>query len=183
MIHRGRWLFAAGALTALAAGWGGFPQVIYERRAQPVEFSHKVHTGGAGMKCADCHEFRADGSFSGIPRLAKCVECHTAAMGTSAAEKNFIAQYVTPGREVAWQVNARQPENVYFSHATHVKLAGLSCGTCHAGQGDSNAPQPYEEDRISGYTRETWNRMKMDDCAGCHRQRHLAEQSCLDCHK
>lgn len=182
MTNRGRLFFMAGALAALGAGWAGLPGMLYERRPQPVDFSHKVHTGAGGMKCEDCHEFRADGSFAGIPRLEKCAGCHAAAMGTTAAEKKFIDNYVKSGREVRWLVYARQPENVYFSHGNHVKLAHLACAECHGDRGQAGTPPIYEVDRISGYSRDVWRGMTMDDCVACHRRRGL-EHSCLDCHK
>jgi len=103
-------------------------------------------------------------------------------MGTTAAEKQFIDRYVTPQREVQWAVYARQPENVYFSHAAHVKLAHLECSSCHRDHGQADTLRLYEEDRISGYSRDIWRDMKMDDCVACHRQRGI-ENSCLDCHK
>jgi len=65
-------VFCGGALAALGAGWAGFPHVIYETRPQPVDFSHKVHAEKAGAKCEDCHSFRDDGSFAGVPALDKC---------------------------------------------------------------------------------------------------------------
>ena len=183
MKSRGTWVFLAGALAALGAGWAGFPYAIYERRPQPVNFSHKAHTEAGGMKCEDCHELRADGSFAGIPRLEKCAGCHTAAMGTTAAEKNFIDGYVTPRREVAWAVYARQPESVYFPHGVHVKRAGLACAACHGDHGRSDSLRPYQQDRISGYSRDIWSGMTMNDCVDCHSRHGIDQQACLDCHK
>jgi len=180
--HRGKLVFFAGMLTALGAGWAGLPYALYRSRPQPVDFSHKVHADKAGSKCDDCHSFRADGSFSGIPTLDKCAGCHAAAMGTTAAEKNFIDHYVTPQREPQWAVYAREPENVSFSHITHVNRARLACEGCHAGQGANDKPRPYRQDRISGYSRDIWRGKKMADCVACHHQRGL-EHSCLDCHK
>jgi menaquinone reductase, multiheme cytochrome c subunit len=179
--------FVAGAILALGAGWAGFPRVIYTSRQQPVDFSHQVHADKAGSKCEDCHALRGDGSFSGIPTLDKCAGCHAAAMGTTAAEKYFIEQYVTPQREPQWASYARQPENVFFSHAAHVKLAQLKCETCHGNLGSTGKLPVYQEDRISGYSRDIWGHdgrpgMTMDDCVKCHRQKNL-EHSCLDCHK
>ncbi len=184
---RGKVLFLAGAATALAAGWAGFPRVIYRGRPQPVDFSHKVHADKAGSQCADCHAFRDDGTFAGIPTLDKCAGCHAAAMGTTVAEKNFIDQYVTPQREPAWMSYARQPENVYFSHIHHVKFGKLKCEDCHGNLGTTDKLPLYQEDRISGYSRDIWGTagrpgMTMDDCVACHRKQHL-EHSCLDCHK
>ena len=184
---RGKILFLAGAVTALGAGWAGFPHLIYKSRLQPVDFSHKVHAETAGMKCEDCHAFRDDGTYAGIPTLDKCAGCHTAAMGTTAAEKDFIERYVTPQREPEWASYARQPENVYFSHVTHVKLGQVKCESCHGALGSTDKLPRYQEDRISGYSRDIWGAagrpgMTMDDCVACHRKRGL-EHSCLDCHK
>lgn len=185
--------FAAGAVVALAAGWIAFPQAIYKSRPQPVNFSHKVHADKAGAKCEDCHAFRADGSYAGAPSLDKCTGCHAVPMGNTEAEKRFIETYVTPNREPAWLSYAGQPMNVFFSHATHVKLAGMQCEQCHGAVGSSDGLRAQYQDRISGYSRDVlpvagWKRagaghsMSMDDCVACHRQRGM-EHSCLDCHQ
>ena len=179
---------------ALGAGWLAFPRALYRTESQPVDFSHKTHIEKAGAKCEDCHAFREDGSFAGAPTLEKCGSCHAAAMGTSAAEKNFIDQYVTPGREPRWEPYARQPENVSFLHSVHVKRAKLGCEGCHGDTGQSDTLRPRQVDRISGYSRDIWklqttiagrpatHGMKMTDCVACHRERGM-ENSCLDCHK
>ncbi len=190
----GKIAFASGMLVALACGWLAFPRILYQTRPQPVDFSHKVHADKAGAKCEDCHSFRDDGTYAGIPTLDKCSGCHAAAMGTTAAEKSFIDQYVTPNREPQWLSYARQPENVYFSHVSHVKLGRLTCEQCHGGEGSTGGLRPYQLDPISGYSRDIWGRpvnrtglrteggMKMDDCVNCHRRQGL-EYSCLGCHK
>jgi hypothetical protein len=191
---RGKIPFLAGLAVALGAGWVGFPHAIYRSRPQPVDFSHKVHADKAGAKCEDCHSFRPDGTFAGLPTVDKCAGCHAVPMGTTAAEKNFIDQYVTPNREPQWGAYARQPENVVFSHAAHVKRAGMTCESCHGDTGASNTLRPVQVDRISGYSRDIWkiqatlagkpmeHGMKMVDCVACHHQKGL-EHSCLDCHK
>ena len=88
---------------------------------------------------------------------------------------------MTPNREVPWQVYSRQPENVYFSHAAHVKLAHLGCRQCHGAQGESGALVPARVDRISGYSGSP-DFQNMDACEDCHR-RHGAANSCLACHQ
>jgi len=188
---RGKLFFLGGALAALGAGWAGFPRAIYQSRPQPVDFSHKVHAEKAGAKCEDCHAFREDGSFAGIPTLDQCAACHAAPMGTTAAEKRFIDEYVTPHKEPQWRSYARQPENVYFPHAAHVKRAQLKCDKCHGDEGSAGHLRPFEQDRISGYSRDIWGgqgrpAMKMDDCVDCHRRSlgtRAGQRSCLDCHK
>lgn len=192
---RGKLLFFGGVAAALAAGWAGFPYALYERVPQPLQFNHAVHTGEkGGMKCEDCHSLRDDGSFAGIPTLDKCAACHAQPLGSTPAEKLLVEKYVTRNREIPWAVYSRQPENVYFSHAPHVKLAKLDCAECHGSQGKTTSLRPFERNRISGYSRDIWGPniarisfgkrpgMKMDDCIGCHRQHNLTH-SCMECHK
>lgn len=197
MKHSGKISFFAGFAAMLVAGWVGFPRLLYRSMPQPLSFSHTAHTGEkAGMKCEDCHELRADGSFSGIPALEKCSGCHAAPMTETAAEKTLIEKYVTPNREIPWLVYSRQPDNVYFSHANHIRLAKLGCKQCHGDHETSSTLRPYQEDRITGYSKDIWGSsisrisfgkgrrdgMRMDDCIACHREHKVAD-SCLACHK
>jgi len=179
--HKGSILFLAGTVAALGLGWGVFPAVLYRQAPQPVDFSHKVHADKAGAKCEDCHALRDDGTFAGVPALDKCSGCHAQAMGASAQEKSFIDRYVTPNREIPWQVYSRQPQNVYFSHAFHVRLARLDCRQCHGGEGQSNTLPPARIDRISEYSGSA-HFEDMSACEDCHRRRGAAN-SCLACHK
>ena len=89
---------------------------------------------------------------------------------------------------------SRQPENAFFSHAYHVKLAKLACEECHRDHGKTDKLRPYQEDRISGYSRDIWGvsmsrvalagrrGMRMTDCEHCHHSRGV-KTGCLDCHK
>ncbi|RPJ55168.1 MAG: cytochrome C [Acidobacteria bacterium] len=179
----------------LGIGWLVYPLALYETTDQPLQFSHKTHTGEkAGMACEDCHGFREDGTFAGIPRLENCANCHSEAQGTSAAEKALIEKYVSTNQEIPWLVYSRQPENVYFSHVQHVKLAEIKCERCHGPHGTSETLPPYQRNRISGYSRNIWGQsisgistapwdgMKMDDCEHCHAERSVGT-SCMGCHK
>jgi hypothetical protein len=188
--------FAAGFAAMLAVGWAGFPRLLYKSAAQPFDFNHVTHSPAkAGMNCADCHELRADGSYAGIPALDKCSGCHSAPMTRKASEKTLIDAYVTPNREIPWRVYSRQPDNVYFSHAAHIKLAKIPCATCHGRHEDTTTLRRYEENRISGYSKDIWGPtltrisfgksvggMRMDNCVSCHKQHHVTD-SCLTCHK
>jgi menaquinone reductase, multiheme cytochrome c subunit len=191
----GKLPFFAGAAIALAAGWLAFPHLLYRQSRQPLRFSHKVHAGEkVGLSCDTCHAIGEDGRFAGIPGIEQCVGCHEQTQGTSVDEKLLVDNYVTPRREIPWLVYARQPENVYFPHAAHVKLASLSCESCHGGHGTSDSLRPHFRNRISGYGRDIWGAsisrlrighgegMKMDDCANCHEQKKV-NAGCLDCHK
>ena len=195
MLKRGYHWFVIGFVAALLAGWIVFPAVLYKSAEQPLQFSHKVHSvDAAGLQCADCHQFRPDGQFGGIPGIAKCAECHAEAIGSSPHERTLVDQYVKKGREIPWLVYARQPQNVYFSHDQHVNAGGLKCEDCHGPHGTSDTLRPFEVDRVSGYSRDVWGSSiarfkkaswdgnKMDDCADCHRQRNVAN-TCMKCHQ
>jgi hypothetical protein len=172
--------FTIGLSTALAAGWVVFPRVLYQRQAQPLEFPHKTHAAKSGTaECTSCHVLREDGFFAGIPSIETCGGCHGEPMGTTKAEATLVDDFVKPHRETPWLVYSRQPANVRFSHAIHIRRAGLECKQCHAGHGESDAVAPYRHNRISGYSGDT---LSMSACESCHRDRKV-EAECLGCHE
>ncbi|MCG8568428.1 MAG: hypothetical protein MI747_25440 [Desulfobacterales bacterium] len=71
----------------------------------------------------------------------------------------------------------------------------MNCKTCHGPIGESTTSRPYEENRITGYSRDiwgkniwgikkhSWDRMKMDDCAVCHKEETGHQGYCFQCHK
>jgi len=196
MKHGSAITFSLGFVSALAAGWLGFPRLLYVNASQPLPFSHKRHAAEAtGMSCNDCHAFRADGSFAGIPKTESCANCHAEVQGQSTAEKTLVEEYVKPGKEIPWRIYARQPDNVFFPHAAHVKRAKISCERCHGPHGQSAELRPFELNRISGYSRDIWGPslariglkewqgMKMGDCLHCHTQQGRGGTSCLACHR
>ena len=122
-------------------------------------------------------------------------------LGQSEEEELFYNEYVQKSREVPWVVYSRQPDCVFFSHAAHVMGSKMDCVTCHGHIGESEESPIYEENRITGYSRNiwgknisgmkknTWDRMKMDDCAECHKKENVNQGSvqtlrggCFVCH-
>lgn len=186
--------FAVGFVAHFIPGWVMFPQLLYGEKQQPIDFSHKLHVDEVG-ECEGCHFFREDGSFSGVPMLENCLECHEEQMGEHPEEEKLIKEYVEPGKEIPWLIYARQPQCVFFSHAAHVKMAEMECTTCHGAVGDSDHLRPYQYNRltlysrdiwgwnIAGYKKNTWDRMKMDDCAECHEKKRGSKGACFVCHK
>ncbi len=194
--------FIIGFAASLVIGWGIFPKLLYSQKHQPINFNHVLHVEEVDDGCESCHYFREDGTFSGIPDLESCMECHEDVIGASEEEEKFVAEYVVPEREVPWLVYSRQPDCVYFSHAPHVIAGKMECAECHGHIGESEHARVYEENRISGYSRdiwgknisglgnEPWERMKMDDCAKCHGIENVNQGSvqtqkggCFVCHK
>lgn len=201
--------FLAGFVGSLIIGWIIFPMVLYSKQPQPLNFSHAIHMDPERVegiegeteqeKCLFCHEFREDGTFSGIPPLSKCTECHDdpdTPLGETEEEKRFLRIYVASEKEIPWYSYYRQPDCVYFPHIAHVQMGKLQCITCHGNHGHLKELPPYEANRItkysrniwgkriSGYKKHSWDRMKMDDCAGCHSKTgHEENNACFVCHK
>ena len=187
--------FAFGLAMALFIGWVAFPRLLYSQKHQPLDFLHRTHAEKSGLTdCAECHVIREDGIFAGLPATEKCAGCHSERIGHSKTEAILVDSYIKPAQETPWLVYSRQPANVWFSHAIHVKRAKLSCAECHSSYGEQDSVRMYQVNRISGYSRDLWghsisrprNRphegMKMSDCEKCHRQRNL-EVGCLGCHQ
>ncbi|MBW1740776.1 MAG: cytochrome C [Deltaproteobacteria bacterium] len=186
--------FFVGFVVLLFVGWIIFPQLLYCEKQQPIDFSHKLHVEEVG-ECEGCHFFREDGSFSGVPKLENCLQCHEEPMGEHPEEAKLIKEYVEPEKEIPWYIYARQPVCVFFSHAAHVKMGELECETCHGPVGDSDHVRPYQYNRLTKYSRDiwgwniagfkknSWDRMKMDDCAECHEKMKGTKDACFVCHK
>lgn len=176
-------IFGCGVAVVLLLGWVAFPRALYVSREQPVRFQHKLHAEKSGMaECDACHAIGADGQFGGIPQTPTCAGCHSQQVGTSKDEGTLVNAYVSPGRPIPWLVSSRQPANVWFSHAIHVRVAGLACAECHGQHGQSDRARRYEQDRIDGYTRDVATSMTMNDCEGCHKH-HNVRVGCLGCHR
>lgn len=187
--------FLTGTIVMLIFGWVAFPYFVYKPNNQPLQFSHLAHTGdNVGLKCERCHNFERDGRFNGIPSTQICASCHFKPMGVSDEEKKLVEDFVKPGKEIPWIIYSKQPQNVFFSHATHVNLAGINCQTCHFGQAYTRNLRPAFVSRISGYSLDVFGKnlldfpstpsrgMRMDDCSDCHHKRGVND-SCIDCHK
>ena len=201
--------FLAGLMPALFVGWVLFPMALYSKQQQPVNFSHATHMdsdivdgieGDTDLeKCLVCHRFHDDGTFAGIPGLEKCMECHDdpeSPIGESADEEKFLKEYVADEKEIPWLVYSRQPDCVYFSHIAHVKMGNQDCRTCHGEHAKTDQLPIYKENYLTGYSiniwgkhiwghkENSWDRMKMDDCAECHTTKgHEENNACFVCHK
>ena len=194
-MSRKLFFFGFGLAVALFAGWLVFPRVLYTQKHQPLDFLHKTHAEKSGVAdCTECHTIREDGTFAGLPPMEKCAGCHSDRIGDSKAEATLVNAYIKTGHETPWLVHSRQPANVWFSHAIHVKRGGLACTACHSNYGESDQVRVYQVNRISGYSRDIWGHsisrlrraphegMKMSDCEDCH-SRHNVEVGCLGCHE
>jgi len=155
-------LFFAGGLVAL-------PRWMHAPVAQPIQFNHLKHKQ-AGLGCADCHATVLDQAAAGLPDLALCLTCHEAAV-TESKEEEKIRTIASGGGELTWNQVTRMPEDVYFSHRRHAKLAKLDCLVCHGTVGES--VRPPERPALP---------MMMANCLDCHKKTH-ANVDCYACHR
>lgn len=190
-------VFTLGLVSLSFFGWIIFPELLYSSRRQPIDFNHRIHAKIADQGCESCHGFRPDGRFTGVPGIETCSHCHREVVKPGADEKRLIHDYIEKKVNIPWYVYARQPDSVFFSHAAHVKSAELACETCHGEIGQSTTSKVYEENLLTGYSRDIWGRtlfaangMRMDDCAGCHQKmKHegtsvqTRKEGCFVCHK
>ena len=67
-----------------------------------------------------------------------------------------------------------------------VNLGKIACERCHGDHAKSDKLRGYEENRLTGYSRDiVWRGrggMKMSDCEHCHDDKGVVT-SCVDCHK
>ena len=87
--------FIVGFVASLVVGWVVFPKLLYSQKEQPVVFNHEKHNELVDAGCESCHFFREDGSYSGVPKLAQCIDCHEEVQGDSEAERYFVTVEIT----------------------------------------------------------------------------------------
>ncbi len=69
---------------------------VGSKAEQPISFNHKKHLE-QGMDCLTCHPYPKEQTFSGMPSLATCIECHKEPL-TKNPEEEKIRQFQKQGR-------------------------------------------------------------------------------------
>lgn len=136
-------------------------------------FSHMTHVSREGTECTDCHKFREDGTFSGLPSAAECTVCHRRTESASeepAQTAGFRADdYKDTDRP--WQSSV--PAYSKFSHKTALAAEfpdgrkKVTCISCHP---EAGMKEPFAE-----------KRMEMSRCLDCHENIGL-NTGCSVCH-
>ena len=127
----------------------------YLERQQPVQFSHKHHSGDDGIDCRYCHTAVETSSSAGMPPTQTCMNCHSQIWSDSPYLEPVRASY-RDNKPIEWQRVHDLPEFAYFNHSIHVNK-GVGCSSCH---GDvANMPAIFQE-----------NTLQMEWCLSCHRE-------------
>lgn len=96
---------------------------------QPIQFSHKVHSGDFGMKCLSCHTSAENTAFSEIPTTYSCMVCHIALKNTSDLIKPLNESFDSL-KPIIWKRVYRVPDFAKFNHKVHINSL-IDCSTCH----------------------------------------------------
>ena len=123
-------------------------------REQPVQFSHKHHSGDDGIDCRYCHTSVETSSDAGMPPTRTCMNCHSQIWADSPYLAPVRESWKT-GKPIEWTRVHDLPDYVYFNHSIHVNK-GVGCSTCHGNV--SNMPIMYQAASL-----------QMEWCLQCHR--------------
>lgn len=121
--------------------------------AQPVRFSHELHSGQLNISCIYCHQTAEYSSYGGIPDTHTCMSCHSGIAVYSELLEPVRQSYAT-GEPLVWEGVHDLAEHVYFNHSVHVQN-GFACETCHGNV--EEMPQVWQA-----------NNMLMAWCLDCH---------------
>jgi hypothetical protein len=146
------------ALLLLGCGWYGWNMSygldLRVPKEQPVQFTHKHHTGDDGIDCRYCHTSVETSAFAGLPDTTTCMTCHSQ-IWTDSPLLEPIRESFRTGKPVEWTRVHDLPDFVYFNHSIHIKK-GISCVSCHG---------------------------RVDEEPLIAKQEPLSMQWCVDCHR
>jgi hypothetical protein len=121
---------------------------------QPINFSHKIHSGTNQIPCQYCHSLAEKSQVAGIPTASTCMNCHSKVIKDS-SEVRKIAAALQSNQPIRWIRIHQLPSFATFDHSRHVN-SGITCQTCHG--------SVETMDRVSQATDFT-----MGFCVNCHR--------------
>ncbi|MEA3461981.1 MAG: cytochrome c3 family protein [Bacteroidota bacterium] len=160
--------YILGIIFIVALGWQ--VKLLYEAGTslgrqenyepdQPIKFSHAVHASDNQIDCQYCHTTVTHSKHAGIPDVNICWNCHSIAREGSHSGKHQISKVVDAwesGTPIQWVKVYNLQDHVFFSHAQHVKVGKIECGTCHG------AVERMDRVRQGGDLSMGW-------CINCHR--------------
>ncbi len=145
--------FAAWAVAEInRSSWntGAFVE-----REQPVQFSHKHHSGDDGIDCRYCHTSVESAASAGMPPTKTCMNCHSQIWADS-PYLEIVRQSWKENKPIEWTRVHDLPDYAYFNHSIHV-AKGVGCNTCHGPVDEM--PLMYQASSL-----------QMEWCLECHRE-------------
>ena len=145
-----------GALWVVAAiNRSSWNTGAFGEREQPVQFSHKHHSGDDGIDCRYCHTTVETSASAGMPSTQTCMNCHSQIWADSPYLEP-VRESMRTGKPIEWTRVHDLPDYVYFNHSIHVNK-GVGCSTCHGNV--NQMPLMYQAESL-----------QMEWCLSCHRQ-------------
>ncbi|MBI4602242.1 MAG: cytochrome c3 family protein [Planctomycetes bacterium] len=157
-------------IVAVATAWAVSARERPRPVTQPIAFSHKRHLEEE-ITCKDCHKYAEDGRYATLPPTKACLLCHEEEQGKHPDEPK-VREHAKDGGEIPWAQVNRLVGHVYFSHAAHVKHAGMDCAECHGDMREMTEPVTLPQ----------IGHLDMDRCMSCHEAKG-ASNDCVACHK
>lgn len=97
--------------------------------AQPVRFSHELHSGQLNINCRYCHTSVEYASYAGLPDTHTCMSCHSQIATYSQLLAPVRASY-TADQPLIWNPVHNLADHIYFNHGVHLS-SGVGCEECH----------------------------------------------------
>jgi len=154
-IFGGLFLAAAAVWVTAEINRSSYNTGQYIEVQQPVQFSHKHHTGDDGIDCRYCHNSVETSSNAGMPPTRTCMNCHSQIWAESPYLEIVRASW-RENKPIVWQRVHDLPDFVYFNHGIHVSK-GIGCASCHGRVDDM--PAVYQAASL-----------QMEWCLSCHRE-------------
>jgi hypothetical protein len=116
---------ALALLSSAAACDNGFlTQQGYEP-AQPIAFSHALHSGQFQINCEYCHFGASQSRHSGVPPAQLCLGCHSQ-VKKDAPEIQALARAVEENRPIEWVRVHRMKHPILRNHPGILKVPSLT---------------------------------------------------------
>ncbi len=97
---------------------------------QPINFSHKIHSGEKDIPCQFCHIYARRSFVAGVPSVQRCIGCHDK-IRVDSPEIRKLKGYWERQEPIPWVKIHDLPDFVQFPHKRHIK-AGVTCQEdCH----------------------------------------------------
>jgi cytochrome c553 len=130
---------------------------------QPVKFSHAVHSGQNGTDCLYCHSYAPESKTSGFPPENVCMNCHLLIRNGTRSGAIEIAKVISAYdslKPIEWIKVYNLQDHVFFSHAQHISVGGVTCQECHGKVEEMDIIKQIPD-------------LSMGWCISCHRSRSL----------
>jgi hypothetical protein len=152
-------------LIVASVGWATTSRSSYAPQ-QPIDFRHRNHIRGDGLRCELCHSGARRAAHAGMPPVERCMGCHRFVLADNPGVA-ALHRYWNGGKPIRWVKVNTLPRFVRFNHEAHA-LAKVDCAHCHGDVADMDRTA-----RVQPLT--------MGWCVECHRATR-APDDCLTCH-